>query len=281
VIHNPIAGARRRRRFAATLEALAAWRCTVVVRETTRRGDAEEFAREGVGDFDAIVAAGGDGTINEVVNGMGASSTPLGIIPLGTANVLAAEIGLPLTASAVATVLASALPRAIFPGVVNGRRFLMMAGIGIDARVVEQVQPALKRALGKGAYVLCAAAALRTPLPEYAIEIDGVRTRAASIVVAKGRSYGGAFVLAPQADLGAPSFQACLLASGNPATLLSAAGALATARTGRSAAFRMLIASQVFVGGPSGEPVQADGDIVARLPAVIQPAATPLLLLAP
>lgn len=129
--------------------------------------------------------------------------------------------------------------------------------------------------------MLRAAAALGTPLPDYAIEIDGVATRAASIVVAKGRSYGGAFVLAQHADLADPSFEACLLAAGDAASLLLAAGALATARTAHSGSLRFQRASQVFVGGPPGEPVQADGDIVAHLPAVIQPAPTPLLLLAP
>ena len=95
LIHNPVAGRRNRVLLKAVEQALARFECSVTVSQTAKPGDAESFARlTGVGDWDAVVAAGGDGTVNEVLNGLGSHSPPLGIIPLGTANVFAVEIGL-------------------------------------------------------------------------------------------------------------------------------------------------------------------------------------------
>src|SRR5262245_61094358 len=107
IIHNPTAGARRQRRLAAVLAAFRELSCQVELRRTAGAGDGENLAvaaaREG---FDAIVVAGGDGTINEVVNGLAAGSPgpgtpPLALVPLGTANVLAAELGTPRNVDAL------------------------------------------------------------------------------------------------------------------------------------------------------------------------------------
>jgi YegS/Rv2252/BmrU family lipid kinase len=282
IIHNPTAGGRRRRRYLATLAALARHPCDVVVRETAVKGDAEAFARESRHRFDAIVAAGGDGTINEVANGIGDSHTPVGVIPLGTANVLAAEVSLPDAPEAVAAILARGAPRAVHTGLVNNRRFLMMAGIGFDARVVQRVNPGLKRRIGKGAYLWRALQDLATcALPHFRVEVDGVPMPAESLVVAKGRSYGGPFVLAHGASLAEPTFEVCLLPSARPRALLTVAGALGLGLANRVAALQHVPARELVIYGPAGEPVQADGDVVCRLPAVVRPAATPLMLLAP
>jgi len=96
VIYNPTAGWRRRWRFRRVLNGLTALGCSLSVFETTTRGDAESFAQAlDTEAFDAVAAAGGDGTVNEVANGLAGRGLPLAVIPLGTANVLAAEIGMP------------------------------------------------------------------------------------------------------------------------------------------------------------------------------------------
>ncbi len=97
VIRNPTAG-RRGGLFARTLDRLTTLGCRTEVRETAARGDAEAWARDSVGSaYDVVVAAGGDGTVAEVINGLMAvaGAPPLAVLPLGTANVLAIEIGLP------------------------------------------------------------------------------------------------------------------------------------------------------------------------------------------
>mgnify|MGYP002640652896 CR=1 FL=1 len=134
IIHNPTAGRSWGWFFRDVATALAGLGCDLTIQTTTQRGDAEDFAR--LADyvtFDAVVAAGGDGTIGEVVNGLLSRDAespivPLGFIPLGTANVLAAEIGLPTNAEALARTITAGSRLRCYPGVANGRAFMMMAG---------------------------------------------------------------------------------------------------------------------------------------------------------
>src|SRR5258706_13445219 len=107
LVFNPAAGRKRRPRYEAVLAALRAEGCAVTTVETEAPGHAERIARDiSPHSFDAIVAAGGDGTINEIVNGLGDKPVALGLIPLGTANVLADELRIPRQPAAIARVLA-------------------------------------------------------------------------------------------------------------------------------------------------------------------------------
>ena len=164
MIFNPSAGARRRRRLERVLVLLREAGCDVVLYETRARGDAEAHARGlDPAAFDAVVAAGGDGTINEIINGLAGIELPLGLVPLGTANVLAAELGLDQAPRAIAHGILSGRTMRAFPGILNGRRFAMMAGAGFDARVVEGVDLRMKRVVGQGR--LCREHALRLRAP--------------------------------------------------------------------------------------------------------------------
>jgi len=281
VIYNPTAGWRRRRLLERVLERLGALGCAVSVFETGARGDAEARARGlDTALFDAVVAAGGDGTINEVVNGLGDANLPLGIVPLGTANVLAAELGLTLEPDALAHAIAAGRPVPVFPGCANGRRFTMMTGVGFDARVVAGIDPALKRALGKAAYVVSACGALARFAPSrYAVEIDGTRHEAAGLIIAKGHFYGGRFVVAAQARLEEPMLQAALFAGAGRGDVLRYAAALALNRVETLGDVRVVPAREVRVAGPAGEAVQLDGDLAATLPLVVTVAARPIALL--
>src|SRR6185437_2820449 len=149
-------GNRAQRRVAEWLACLERLGAAVSLCETNAPRHAEALARAADPALvDAVVAAGGDGTINEVVNGLAESPLPLGILPLGTANVLAGEIGLPRRAMDVARILAFAPARPAWPGEVwaeaalTGRRFLIMAGIGFDADVIEALDLPLKRRLAR------------------------------------------------------------------------------------------------------------------------------------
>src|SRR5215471_9846969 len=137
VIFNPTAGRRKRRRLRRWLTALAALGAPVTLSETDRPQHAEALARAAdPALFDAVAVAGGDGTINEAVNGLALSPLPLAIFPLGTANVLAAEIGLPSGITPLARLAAFAPASPVWPGEAvaeaasAGRRFLVMAGVG-------------------------------------------------------------------------------------------------------------------------------------------------------
>jgi YegS/Rv2252/BmrU family lipid kinase len=268
VIYNPTAGWRRRRRFERTLKWLTRLGCAIDLRATGARGDAERLARAAEpGSYDLVVAAGGDGTINEVINGLEASGLPLALLPLGTANVLAAEIGLAGAPRRIAQAIATGSARPVHLGEVNGRRFAMMAGVGFDAHVVGAVDPRIKRAFGKLAYALAAIGELlRYRARLYEVEIDGVAHRAAAVIVAKGHYYGGRFVVARDARLEEPRLLVALFERTGRFHLLRYAAAVLSGRTDRLPDLRVLPATRVSVRGIAGEPVQADGDLVTALP---------------
>jgi YegS/Rv2252/BmrU family lipid kinase len=277
VIFNPTAGRRRRKRFEATLAALRAAGCGLELRETSGPGDAENLARAASGaDGDVVVAAGGDGTVNEVVNGLvgpdaSGEPLPLGILPLGTANVLAAEIGLDLRPDSLARTIAQGPIRPICLGRAGTRCFTMMAGGGFDAHVVAGVNTALKRWIGKGAYVWESARQLRRfGFPDYRVILDGVERHAASVIVAKGRHYGGRFVCAPAARLEDPGFQVCLFERRGAWNALRYAAALVLGRLRRLPDVEVVAAREVRIDGPHGDPLQGDGDVIGHLPIVIR-----------
>jgi diacylglycerol kinase (ATP) len=159
IVFNPVAGRRRAHLLWRVLDVLVANGVRLELAETCRAGHAELLTREAVGRGEPmVVAAGGDGTIAEVANGLIGSGARLGVIPLGTANVLAHELGLPFSPKAVAAALAFGRTTTLWPGVASSaqgsRLFVQMLGVGFDAHVVHRVSFPMKRLLGKGAYVL-------------------------------------------------------------------------------------------------------------------------------
>ncbi|HXP97233.1 MAG TPA: diacylglycerol kinase family protein [Telmatospirillum sp.] len=286
VIYNPSAGQWRRRRLKATLRDLETLGCHLSLHETTRPGDAEATAIDlSSADYDVVVAAGGDGTINEVANGLIKASgpiPPLAIIPLGTANVLAQEIGLRGQPSAIARAIADGERQIVHLGKANGRHFIMMAGVGFDAHVVANVDLALKRRTGKAAYVLeTLIQALRYGFPACKVTIDGKVFEARSVVICNGKHYGGPFVAAPEASLGTAAFEVCLLERGGWAHVLRYGMALVMGRLSALPDVRILSGHQIHIDGQNGLPVQGDGDIIATLPVEITVAAETLALIVP
>jgi len=283
VIHNPTAGWRRRRRFERILSALIAEGVDVDVRPTTKRGDAETFARDAdPAKLDAIAVAGGDGTINEVVNGLGDKKLPLAVIPLGTANVLAHEIGLGGSPREIARTIAEGRPQPISVGIVNDRRFVMMAGFGFDAHVVADVRPAIKKLFGKVAYVLSTLKTLASfDFPKYRVVVDGETFDVASAVIANGHFYGGTFVCAPDARLQDPSLHVVLFMKPGVLRTIRYAVWLALGRLTKLPDVKIVPATDIVVERVDHDPVQGDGDILANLPARITLAPAALALLMP
>ncbi len=276
LIHNPTAGWRRRRRLRAVLDELERRGCMVTVRETTCRGDAQRFANAArAEDFDRVAVAGGDGTINEAINGLADRRLRLCVVPMGTANVLAAEIELVVHPKHIATTILDGPAARITLGRIRSgdgrvRRFSMMAGIGFDAHVVARVSLALKRLSGKFAYVVASLAQLvdhRSPV--YDVTLDGVTYRAASAIVSRGRFYGGRFVIAPEARLAEPWLHVCLFHGRSRLDVVRYSLALLLGRLHRLPDVTLKRAQRVEVHGPAGETVQVDGDLDGALPVVI------------
>jgi YegS/Rv2252/BmrU family lipid kinase len=272
IIFNPAAGWRRRQRLAPVLIRLREHGCVVNLRETEAPGDAERFAAEvDPAAFDAVVAAGGDGTVNETINGLLRSGLPLAVIPLGTANVLAAEIGLRTDPASLARCAAFGRPRPITLGAANGRRFILMAGAGFDAHVVAGVSVPMKRRLGKGAYVLSTLHQLLVfPFRTYEVLIDNTAQHAASVIVANGRYYGGRFVCAPDASLESDTLQVCLFQQSGRLAAIGYALALFTGRLPQLSTYRVIEGRRIEIRGRPGEPLQGDGDIIGTLDVAIE-----------
>ncbi|MGE4278274.1 MAG: diacylglycerol kinase family protein [Magnetospirillum sp.] len=286
VIHNPTAGRRRKKRLAEVVERLRQKGCIVTALQTTRRGDAEEFARAASpADYDVVVAAGGDGTVNEVVNGLvaGQGGVALAVIPLGTANVLALEIGLdPKNFDQIAHAIAQGPARNVHLGIANGRHFVLMAGAGLDAHVVEGVNIALKRATGKLAYVVeSVKQAFGYDFPEITVRANGETYEGRMAVACKGRYYGGPFIAAPGANLENPKLEVCILPKSGVAGVMRYGLALPMNKLAELPEVMVVSADSMVILGPRGAPLQGDGDIVARLPAEISIAPETVQLIVP
>jgi len=283
VIFNPVAGRRRAAALWRVLDLLVENGVKLEVAETQHAGHATQLARNAAREGLAmVVAAGGDGTIAEVANGLIGSTTALGVIPLGTANVLAKEYKLPTSPRAIANALAYRRTRLLWPGIAkmagDEHVFVQMVGLGFDGAVVHGLQPLLKRAIGRGAYVwqsLWESIAYR--FPRVKLTIDGKEFEAASVVVSKGRLYGGPYLLAPNAAPTLPGFQVALFENpGTFAALLSGA-ALPLGLLPRCPGVRVIAGAQVKFC-PSNGPImtQSDGDALPGTPSMVVDAGSPI-----
>ena len=193
VILNPTARSERARRWEERLRAMCG---EAVFCATARAGDAEHLARSAVVEgFEQIVAAGGDGTIHEVVNGIAGSEAALGLMPMGTMNVFAAELGLPANdLGRCWQIIQAQQTRLIDLPMANEKHFVQLAGVGLDAQAVKETSLTLKRNFGPFSYLISAAQIAGRRPPRLRIESEDAVTKEGSFVlVGNGRRYGGPF----------------------------------------------------------------------------------------
>jgi len=201
IIFNPAARSDRAYGFVEDLKLLPR---NVTVRHTERAGDAEAIAERAASQgFDTIIAAGGDGTVNEVVNGMAESGCQLGILPVGTMNVFATELGIPQ--NDIKKALSIALgghAREVDLARANDEYFVQLAGVGLDAAVVGETSSDSKKNLGPVSYIFTLAhvAARKAPVIRM-IDAEGTKRSGSFLLVGNGRFYGGPFVLFNEARL--------------------------------------------------------------------------------
>jgi YegS/Rv2252/BmrU family lipid kinase len=231
VIFNPAARGEKAKRFRRQLDSIAK-RCAL--KATAAPDDARQLAAEAVADgFDLIVAAGGDGTVNEVLNGLGDASNGfalarLGVLPLGTVNVFARELKIPLRIERAWEILERKheikidLPRVEFS--TNGKRerryFAQLAGAGLDARAIELLNWQHKKKIGPLAYVVAGLKALGEKKPKITVHADGKKFAGELILIGNGRFYGGSFEIFPSADLRNGLLDVCIFSQANWLTLI-------------------------------------------------------------
>jgi diacylglycerol kinase (ATP) len=193
IILNPAAQSERARRWRERVEAITRG---AIVCATSRRGEAEVISRRAAREgFETIVAAGGDGTINEVVNGMAGMNASLGLLPMGTMNVFALELGIPAGNLGLCwEIIQKQNTRLIDMPRANNKHFVQLAGVGLDAQVVKETSLAFKRNFGPLSYLVSAAqiAARRPPLLRIE-SANSVTEQGSFVLVGNGRLYGGPF----------------------------------------------------------------------------------------
>lgn len=195
IILNPAA---RGDRAKSLIDAIRALSIRAVVKVTTAAGDAEAMAERAISQgYRTIVAAGGDGTVNEVVNGIGEADVTFGILPVGTMNVFALELGIPMNNLRKAwEVIEGGYTREVDLPMGNDEYFVQLAGVGLDAEVVRQTTPDFKKALGPVSYVVSLAHVAAGRPPKLTItDADGQKRTGCFVLVGNGRYYGGPLVL--------------------------------------------------------------------------------------
>jgi len=278
VVRNPTAGVAASRLTIEVEQWLAALGCAVSHCETTSI-DATLGLAETAGAFDAVVAAGGDGTIRALAGVVAGIGTPLGIIPVGTGNVMANEAGIPSGSEAIARTLAGGPVIEIEGGRVNGADFFLMAGAGLDGAVISRLDVALKRRLGKLAYVEPTISVLAQAPRAFRVLVDGTAYDACWVVAANARHYAGRFVIAPAASLFTPGLHAVLLEPRSRHALAAALAALAAGRHERVRGLHILPACRIEV--PDAQPIEADGDYLGTAPFIVTAGGPRLSLIVP
>jgi YegS/Rv2252/BmrU family lipid kinase len=270
VVRNP---ASRRRLSAARMgEALdaaraAGWHVDVVV--TARDGDGTELARRARDSgADVIIVDGGDGTINEVINGIAGSRVALAVLAGGTANVWAREIRTSHDARRAIREIVGGVRRRVDLGRANGRYFLLMAGVGLDAAIVPRVAPRLKRWLGRVSYVLTGViTAFSTRPADARVRIDGEQhdTSLYWMLVGNTRSYGGLARITHRARVDDGQLDVAIMRRGGLPHLLADGVRLIFGRHDHSPNVEYRHATSIEVATP-GLPVQVDGELAGTTP---------------
>ncbi len=282
VIFNPAARGEKSQRLRRFLESKAG--PDVVLAPTERAGDATRLAAEG---NDIVVAAGGDGTINEVVNGLRLPGATLGVLPLGTANVFARELGIPLGLEAAWATLERCATRVVDLGVAEfgGRQrlFAQLAGVGFDARAVRSANWELKKRFGPLSYVWAGIVALRHQKDdvEVAAEDTGVTARGAAVMVGNGRFYGGSFRLFPEAKLDDGLLDVCVFEHGGHFNAVRhGLGVLRGAHT-KQRGVRCFRSARFTCRAGSSTPLELDGEDAGDVPVLFRVVARALRVIVP
>lgn len=297
MISNPLAGLQDRRHSRRLQKATALLReagITAKLQFTTQRGDAERLARKAAGQgCDLIIVCGGDGTINEVVNGMTPGRIPLAILPGGTANIVARELGLPGGILKAAGQLPAWKPcriplgRAIWEesGAERQRYFLAVAGIGFDAHIIQQLNFDMKLHLGVVAYGWEAVRQVfRYAFPRFQCEANGARVSATFGAIQRSSRYAGWLKLARPHSLRDHGFSCCLFEGSSPTRYFQYALGVLTQFHHGMKDVRFMNGSNIrCTPGPAEQAVcfEVDGEMAGRLPVTFESIPDALTILAP
>jgi YegS/Rv2252/BmrU family lipid kinase len=277
IISNPVATKASERKIAMASYYLQSKGYDVEVFYTEKRGDAETLARQALRRYPLlIIAAGGDGTFNEVLNGIVGSDTPMAILPLGTTNVLAKEIGIPEDVKGAMKLALRKKPQRIALGKITfphepekSRYFCLMAGIGFDGEAVFRINERIKKIYGKGSYILSGLQTLTRIHPkELSFTIDGKTYSGYFAIIGNAAKYGGDFEVTPGAQLTEPSLYACIFKGKRRLDIIKYVLGIITGKHLRFKDVEYVQGKTIEVGGIAH--IQIDGDYLGMSPVRIE-----------
>ncbi len=242
----------------------------VHLERTTGPGHARELAARACDEgYERVVAAGGDGTVNEVVNGIAGREVTLGLLPIGTVNVFAMELGIPQAVDKAVEVIRDGEERVVDLPQVNGRHFIQLAGVGLDAQTVKETDLQFKKALGALSYVVTATQVAARKAPQLVVRPEGGKTMAgAFLLVGNGRYYGGPFPFFPKADLNDGLLDVCVFERLSHLDMLRYFQGILTGRlTTNFPDVRYFKTPVLEVEAEEDVPLEVDGELHGALPA--------------
>lgn len=256
-----------------------------VIQELTRRGCGVDRLSEekrsvlddadALKSYDAVVGAGGDGTFRRLIATQAGQAVPLGVIPNGTGNVLAHEIGLRQVPGLVADVLIAGPEHGVSSARFGSDVFLLMLGYGFDGQIIHRLNMELKERIGKVAYIGPVLRTLAEHQQTFKISVDGTEYSATWAVVANARRYGGEYMLAPHAGISKRSFQVVLFQSASRRVRIQQLWALAMGRIHTAPMTKTVTGNDIrFLSSPETIKAQADGDPLDVCPTHISPGRT-------
>lgn len=275
IIYNPAARNASEKKIGLALSYLRGKGYRTELLFTAKRGHAIQLARDSIAVRpDMIIAAGGDGTINEVINGIAGSDVPLSILPLGTTNVLARELNIPFDIHRALDVAVSRLPRSVSLGRIESpvssfnRYFCLMAGIGFDGKTVYDLSTFFKTFSGKTAYVFSGLKNLLVYSPEIlSLRVDGAEYKGYTVIIGKASKYGGEFKITPDASLTEPLLYTCIFKGGKRIDLVRYVLGVLSGRHLRGRDVVYTKSRSVEISGKAH--IQIDGDYLGTTPAKI------------
>lgn len=292
VIFNPAAKGQKAERFRRCLADVAS---ECALKKTSGPGHARKLAAEAVAEgFDTVIAAGGDGTVSEVLNGLGDvpdgfERARLGVLPLGTVNVFVRELGMSTQPEAAWQILRKAREARIDLGCVehtvsNQKRriyFVQMAGAGLDARAIELVSWSLKKKIGPLSYIVAGFKALLEK-PASIVVSDGKKSVTGQMVlVGNGRLYGGSFRIFPKAENRDGLLDVCVFPRANWLTLLRCGPPLLLQKKLPTGAVTRFQAESFTLTSSRPVPFEVEGELAGQLPATFSVKRTALRVLVP
>ncbi len=318
LIYNPTSGQIVvRQELNAVIDYLESNGWLVVLQETGGPGDATRLAGEAVADgADVVIAAGGDGTINEVANGLVNTETALGVLPVGTSNTWALQMGIPAlnpimpgrTSARLITELeekiAIPLPANYYrkvilnaakvlvegktvnvdTGTIAGRHFLMWAGVGLDAAIVESVSAKGKRALGSLAFIVPAIElSHQSPGSDISLMLDGnpVRVKSHFIVISNIQLYGGVMRIGAKACVDDAKLDVCVFEGGGFFTFVQHAFKILSHRHLQDPKVKYYQCSEMIIDSETPLPVHIDGEPFTSTPVTISTSPSSLKTIVP